>query len=182
MAIVQSNVIIFAALRIQLLPQRQHQLCRLFGGVAVKMIRTLAESIISKKTGTLKVASQPVIDASCLKFINGTQTKPETEKQEFIRSQSDKFDYKLIQLQNGIRILLISDPSYKELGGSNSSSRENVNAMETSDTEGSDQESSDCDSMSSNSSSDSKVFLLSYYSSIVLVNVIVLFCFILERQ
>lgn len=80
-------------------------------------------------------------------------------KQELLRSESDKFDYKLIQLENGIRVLLISDPSYKDLASltSASSSQENVNSAGTSDVEMSDNEEghSDAESVASSASSSS---------------------------
>lgn len=78
------------------------------------MHRVLAESLISGPKENVVFATEDVISKSCSKFLSGYSPKP-GEQQMIIRAQSDKLDYKLIELNNGLRILLISDPSYKDL-------------------------------------------------------------------
>lgn len=117
---------------------------------------TLAESIISDKSAGVKIATQAAVQESALKFLNANTSAGAPKQQELLRAESDKFDYKLLRLNNGVRVLLISDPSYKELASVSSSaasSKENVNA--SSDVEMSDHEGSDADSVASSSSGSS---------------------------
>lgn len=120
--------------------------------------RTLAESIISDKSvnSAVKIATQEAVKESAQKFLNAHSLNGgNLKQQELLRSESDKFDYKLIQLDNGIRVLLISDPSYKDLASvtTPSSSQENVNSTGNSDVEMSDH--SDAESVASSASSSS---------------------------
>ncbi|KAH9410353.1 Nrd1 complex RNA-binding subunit [Tyrophagus putrescentiae] len=117
---------------------------------------TLAESIISDKSAGVKIATQAAVQESALKFLNANTSAGAPKQQELLRAESDKFDYKLLRLNNGVRVLLISDPSYKELASVSSSaasSKENVNA--SSDVEMSDHEGSDADSVASSASGSS---------------------------
>ncbi|KAJ6224009.1 hypothetical protein RDWZM_002554 [Blomia tropicalis] len=93
------------------------------------MYRTIAESRFTDKYN-VRYATDDVINESCTKFLPTVQqhrtlvydeqqqqqsgdTK-QTSYHQLIRSQSDRFDYRLIQLHNGVRALLISDSSIGE--------------------------------------------------------------------
>lgn len=111
------------------------------------MVQVLAESIVSDTSQTTVKANEQIIFETAQKYSNGFKSG-HLEKSFLIRSNSDKFDYRLIQLENGIKILLVSDPSYKDINEHLS----NKNLSSSSDSE-SDSDSSD---KSSNASSCSK--------------------------
>ena len=127
----------------------------------------LAESIISDNPSKVIYATEQVISSSCSKFLNlnGSskgcslslvqQQQQQDETHQLIRSKSDKFDYRLLRLDNGIRVLLISDPSYKDLD-SHISNQENHILIESSESECSDSVCSDDDESMSTCSSTTK--------------------------
>ncbi|KAH9521126.1 Nrd1 complex RNA-binding subunit [Dermatophagoides farinae] len=84
------------------------------------MYEILAESVVSdSNNGQTVIATEKVVKdytEKLLKIPNFLQQKQ--EKGFLIRSESDKFDYKILRLANDIRIVLISDPTYKQLSQS----------------------------------------------------------------
>lgn len=76
------------------------------------MFRVLAESIISDQSATVVKANPQIIFESSQKYLTGFKSR-DGEKNFIIRANSDKFDYRLMELENGIKILLVSDPSFK---------------------------------------------------------------------
>lgn len=77
---------------------------------------TIAESIISEPNGTkIFTATEEIVRDTTNTLLGLSPSEQQITNRFLIRSQSDKFDYKLIKLDNGITVFLISDPSYKEL-------------------------------------------------------------------
>nr|XP_027196493.1 nardilysin-like [Dermatophagoides pteronyssinus] len=93
-----------------------------------KMFKVLAESIITDRpTDQIVIANEQIINdhtKKLLKIPNFLEQKQENGI--LIRSESDKFDYKILQLENGIRLLLISDPTYRQLPQQQLSGNENI--------------------------------------------------------
>lgn len=78
-----------------------------------EMYRVIGKSIVSENN--VVVVDSQIITSFAEKYLAGHRSKPEDGPVNFFRSRSDKFDYKLLQLPSGLRILLISDPSGDEL-------------------------------------------------------------------